>query len=78
MSYDIDHKLKISARYRLSPSHLATNPTGDDGDTIPLEDMVEGVMEVMAAVVGMAEVEVGEEGMEGVREWPDQTPNPRV
>jgi len=35
-------------------------------------------MEVMAAVVGMAEVEVGEEGMEGVREWPDQTPNSRI
>ena len=30
-------------------------------------------MEVMAAVVGMAEVEVGEEGMEGVREWPDES-----
>ena len=30
-------------------------------------------MEVMAAVVGT--VEVGEEGMEGVREWHDQTSN---
>ena len=29
-------------------------------------------MEVMVAVVGTAEVEVGAEGMEGVREWPDQ------
>jgi len=32
-------------------------------------------MEVMAAVVGTVEVEVGEEGMEGVREWHDQTSN---
>jgi len=30
-------------------------------------------MEVMVAVVGMAEVEVGEEGMEGVHEWPNST-----
>ena len=40
--------------------------------------MGEGVMKVMVAVVGMAEVEVGEEGMEGVRDWPDQTPCSRI
>ena len=35
-------------------------------------------MEVMAAVVGMVEVEGGEEGMEGVREWHYQAPNSRI